>query len=456
MDSTFMKKLASTSLLLFALFLFIFVGQVQAFENPLKSSMNKVSSFFSSVKTQATKIYLRLPGEKSGRAVLNQSMVTMREVDTVNSKISLNGTAFDESNAEIASGKLVIEGSSSCEELYSPQTTKQDVNIQGELSFEGMSLEADMDMKMDGLVYYFRFNKLPVFPIMDLRALKNQWLKMDVEKMMEERGQGMSYKMSQSLTEEGKKKLEQAAQELFAASDVSKATRQMDAGVSYFVINVTIPDEAMSQYFETVSQVQFEGEMDETAVQEMNQDLSDFLGVINDITVEVWIDPQTFYNTKIEVPVEINVDVVNDLMERRKAEAQQKRYEELAAMGISTEEIENIKAMETEMTVGTEVSTTEQTMKLAEPEKIDLDLIVEFDKFDEPINFSVPEDARDFEEVMQELMFSAMGMNQEEIESFKQMQEEMEAQQPVELEQLTPYEKGLLEQYGVGVEDVIE
>jgi len=153
-----MKKHTFFPLLLMILALVI-VPQVQAF-----SFQDSFSSFRQSLSHKLQRLYLGLPGSKSGEAVLEQMGLVMGKVETFTFSTQAGVVASDD-QSQLLDAKLEVTGPTEANPA-SAKVTKQDLNAKIELNIQGTTLNADLDIKQNDRDIFVKINHLIIaFPI---------------------------------------------------------------------------------------------------------------------------------------------------------------------------------------------------------------------------------------------------------------------------------------------------
>ncbi len=381
---------------------------------PASAFTNPLTKFTSSLKQKANRFYLQyLPGDKPGDMVLQQSAVAMEEVKSMQIKAEISGKVDSAEGEELGSGKLRFSGPVQIDQPSDPLSAKQDFAMDGEVSMGGTTLKASADFKQDGKDMYVKVNMLPVLPFFDASKLKGQWLKMPVTET--ERT-----KTADELTEEEKAQLTKAGEQLIKDSQVGKAKKEKKNGQDVYVVEVTVPDEAIIKYMETVVSITSLKE-DADAELPTKKSLEEGLKATDDFKLVVWVDQKTFYTTHAELPLTIDLTKI-----------QPDPADEVA----------------TEMESITPFGTS------AKPGKMSGALVMDLSDFNQPVSFEVPADARNFQEALMETM-TIPGLTGDAPELDPSVFAKPTKIKPVELQDLSKSEKQMLKEYGVEIEDII-
>ncbi len=377
--------------LIFSLFISFFLllssaSGASAFENPFKDIKEKVSDGL-------TSLYLKLPGSKPGDVVLRESIEAMEEVSSLDSKTEVELIMKDQDEMETGNINLVISGTSAFDDVYNPDSLKQDVNIDGSFEVEGIGMSANVDLKTDGETLYFKVNQLPALPFFDTKAIQDKWF---ITRAQEETAVD-----STDASLENEEELKQAWIEFRDGVDIGQAEKQDLDGVGVFYLQVKMSDEVLKDYIVSTAQIEggesFDREKTEKEVQGV-------LDAMDDINVELWIDRSTYYMRKVSFQTKVNLTEIEDF---------------------DTSQVDP------------------QMLSIME-----VQAITTMDKFNDEFEFVVPEEALDFESYFYQFMMNGGSFDQSVLGAF--------AEEPAELPELSPREKMLLEQYGVEVEEVIQ
>ncbi len=380
-----MKKI---TLLVFSFFMSIvvFFGSVTSISafNPFQS----ITPFVEQLKNTAVRFYLHTPGSKSGQMVFSQSNIAMSKVNSFTLVSTVSAQVFDDSQNKIGSGEVSIMGPmESINTSFFESLPKQDFRVIATAIFEGMSLETDAEVKIDGADMYFKVNTVPVFPLFDLRSIRGDWVHVDLVKQLNkaefEQLSLLTQDLPKNLSDQTKQQLNQQWQQLLTSSTVGLATKQTRNSNEVFVIPVSVSKNDVILYVEGVLQTYEVQGVDRVAVENA---LSVFFKKQDNLTLEVMVDAQNYYVRQVTIPVFVSFDGIGD--------------QALTAQ---------------------------------------IELIFELSEFNEPHQFVIPEEAKDFDSMMNQVVFSSI-----------------EPVKPVELEELSPYQIRMLHQYGLELKEVIE
>ena len=375
-------------------------------------------SFRQRVKQSFDRLYLRLPGAKDGKTVLQHATVAMENVKTVKMDMKVDGEVLGTDGQKMFNGMMTLTGPMKVENAYDPETTQQDLNMMGEFTMQGTTMRANVDMKVDGKVSYFKFNELPAFPMFDLTKLQGQWLRV-------EQTNPDDTTEETAMTAEQMSQLRQAGLELLDASTISSARKENWSGHSVFVIDVTIPDAALETYMQKVSAAQSDTAMTAEQTAQQSEQMKAFLAATDELKATFYVDRGSMYVRHMNLPLKVNV---KQLMASQAGNDSETAMSPTASLG--------------------EVQTFQGAFALT------------MDNFNQPVTFQAPTEYRDFQEVMSESFGGMMGttgrgrapsMMTDEEDGDEMMPR---GTRPSKLPDLSEEEKAMLEEYGVEIEDL--
>jgi hypothetical protein len=367
---------------------------------------NPLQNFANSFKARLNRLYLQLPGDKSASAVLDQTVMAMNNLKTAETSAGVTVVVLNMQDQEAINAKLNMAGPMEVKDIYDPMTAKQDSKITGELTMQGTTLKGDLDLKLDGETVYINAHQLPVLPYMDLSKIQGQWLKFDTSRMSEAKRR--EYR---EVTIEMRQQMDQAFRELVAKSQLSPARKERQDNHNVFAIEIAMPDSALAEYVDKIAEIEGIPAEDRTEQQVATKKALDAMA---DLKVKVWIDRSNYFVRKFEAP--LSFDIQKWLVE-----------------------------------TGSDPSTATATPfgSLSEMKTLNITLAGTMDRYNQPVSFEVPTEARDFQEVMMEVMGPAMmgetvgrGAQPSSLQTMPKIPAS-------ELKNLSPEEKKILEQYGI-------
>lgn len=367
---------------------------------PNKSPFAPIQNFFRNLGSRAQQVYLRVvPGDKNGEAVLGHMLQATAGVTSVNFDSSTSVEA-KKNGENVFSLKFDADGPTQITSVYDPKTTKQQLDLAGEIQMQGTSLRARADVIVDGSNFYFKLNEVPAIPLFDLNPLKGEWLRSNLDVA--------STESPNQPTAEQRQQLQQASLDLFKSADVSQARKEKKNDVSVFVIDINFEDEAIATYMKRVAEINQDADSAEPAMTaEEEQDMREFLDATEPITATVWVNQNNFYLRHLELPLTIDA---KKLQESSDAAAEDEETQDAA-----------IPQADTASPFGT----------LTEVDTLMISVTADFDKHNEPVTITAPESARDAQEAFQEVMTDAFGGT-----FLLQQQSAIEAQQRATEQQL--------------------
>jgi hypothetical protein len=214
-----------------------------------------------------------------------------------------------------------------------------------------------------------------------------------------------------ALSTQHQEQLQQALQDLVKASQISSARKEEFNSHRVFVIDITVNDEALLQYFKRVKEVRsLSAEQDPANLDGLRQ----VLEATDEMKVTIKVDRSSFFIRHLVVPVKMNLQ----------------KWAELQPASSTT---------------------TTPLGRVDEMKSLEITLTSTLDAFNQPTTFEVPADARDYQEVLQELNSSGAldGLNSTFMPS---PSPQVGGARPSELPPLSEEEKRLLKEYGVEVE----
>jgi hypothetical protein len=347
-----MKKIMAGTVLTVILF--------SATVRPAFAAENIFQKFTNSIQSRFERLYLMLPGEKSGQAVLNETTNAMQNLKTAQVNASITADLLQQGKS-LANAKFMVKGPVKMGASYDPKSYQTDANVSGEVSMEGTTYKGNVDLKIDGETLYFKLNEIPALPFLSLGDLKEQWLK--TENKMSEK------EVTQTM--ENQEKNKEAFTKLVKSSQIGSAKKETRDGHKVFVVTVTTPKAALKQYIDDVKETSTQN-VEKDAKELMNWDKQ--LDQLSDLQSTVIVDANSFYLREYDLPFVFTPE--------QKAEADaQDRAMMTSSLIPGADKVDQVKV--------------QVTMKM--------------DQFNEPINFTVPTDAQDAQSAFQKAMMKNSG-----------------------------------------------
>jgi len=397
------KKFFITSLFIFFVFNLIAPQVVFAKENML-------SSLVHSLGNSMQRFYLRvIPGDKSAKAVINQSMLMMSELKSAHTNMELN-TKLMKQDSDLANFKLIIKGPVEIRDIYHPQPVKQDVNLFGEFKINGSNMLTDLDLKMDQDNLYFKLNQFPAFLPIDLSKYQDQWFKYELASSSELGKEGSQAEVK-DLTEEQKQKAAEALLKLINSSQLSAAKKDKKEETKVFVIKAILSDEAILEYFDQLTDLETDQNLTNFSREKRGQ-LKQLLSYSDEVELVLWIRSDNFYLTHIELPLTVDLSQMTD--------------------GRS---LDSLVLLAGDQSLATAVSQADALL---------LDFSLDLSQFNHEIFIQVPDDAKDAREEMSHNLVEEYNFNAVNNEDASSGKDEYDVP---ELPYLTSEQKKLIEQY---------
>lgn len=392
------------------------------------SFQDSLASLRDSVSNTFQRLYLQLPGQKSGKLVLKQSLEATSQLETMQVASTIEVAAADQAGQSLLDFSLITTGPVKVADAYDPSSLQQEMNMTGSLQVEGTTLELDLDMKQTADATYIRLNQIPAIPGFDLRQIKDQWISIPTDPGMLEAEFDAEL---EALTEAERRQLEAATRRLFDSAEVGPAVRETKDGNSVFVISISLSDEVIMTWLEEVQAIT-EPEATTDDLTQMRQ----LLDTLQPIEAEVWVDARSLYLRHFQLPMVVDVAAAQDQL----AQAEE------AAGAVGVED-------------------------LSEASSIEILIAATVSDFNLPVSFEAPADATPFMEVFSTLMpgfgpelgvgtvgSAAPALGEFPTSDFPGSDElpaDLTAPSgPAELPELTEQEKALLESYGFSAEDL--
>lgn len=385
------------------------------------------SSVSSNIQQKFRRVYLALPGEKPGKAVIEQSAYAMQGVETFVSDTTID-MVMKQGDQDLLSVDVAFSGPVVTQDFYDVSSYQQDLHFTGSLTAEGTTMTADADIKVDGDTTYFRLNQIPAVPFLQVGSLKDQWLKVPHQAaytvnedgtVAEATSEDTTMTADAELTPEQQQQIQALYREMIANAEVSPARRDTVDGVNVFVVDVTFTAEQIKTFVTRVSEI--EGRSDEE-IEVLSMEVEKMFGLFGDVTSTVMVDRSNFYPVQVSVPLEVDLAKVD-------ADTTEQLSEQVVPFG--------------------DVSAADRVV---------IDVLIKMSDFNEPVEFSVPAEARDATEVFAETLGGALGLGAGSMKLPAGSTESIETirnqNRPVELPTFSAEEAAMLKQYGIDPSDL--
>lgn len=399
------------SLIVSAMTAVVFVGSTQ----PIFAAENFFQRTQRSISNTVDGLYLKLPGKKPGKLVVKQMSESYKKLKSFESDTTIDIQISGEGQ-QVGTAQLKLSGPTVVGEFWNPQTYKQEMKVNGNVSFEGTTLSAAAEVKMLDGISYFKITQLPSLPGVNLDQMKNQWVKVDPA------SQGVNAEET-TLTAEQQQKMQAAFLKMLEGSEVSEAKPEKKDNVDVYVVTMTISKPAVVDYIVTATEIQRESMKNAatTEAQKMalenqtpemtKQSLEKAMEAIGDIRATVWVERKNYYPKHFELPIDVNLEKV--------------------APGVSQGSATSPKV-----------------------DKLQVKIVADTRKFNESFTITVPEGAEDAETFFQKMMGSSMapGMVPSSVPSSQMNRRPSTGTS--ELPEMTEYQRMQLEQYEKELEEL--
>jgi len=265
---------------------------------------NFFSRVTNSVSNGLQRVWLSFPGSKDGKAVMQQSLVAMEDVTSMQTEIDLGITTDGSSPVEATFGmsgpvNYQFNAPQSIEEV------RQELSMAGSVTFDGTSFSTDADLKIIGTDVYIRFNQLPSLPVFSLAEVTDQWL------LIDETAAGTTAiespeAIDSELTEEELQQLYEAGLQFWQQADFSKATRQDYNGNKVWAVTTVHTEEQMIDLLRRVNEIT--QDQDQESFERSLEGVRNFFDAVGQIEVTSYIDRGSYFyrggENTLMVPIE--------------------------------------------------------------------------------------------------------------------------------------------------------
>ncbi len=367
-----------------------------------------------SISNEFQRLYLMLPGDKSGDAVMNQALQVQDNLKsfTLDDAVTID---FLRDNTSLSSVKFDFYGPfENPEKQPSGQFLRQSFTLSAEARTEGTSLRFASDVKLTDKNFYFKINEFPaVLPFLNPEDIQGKWLRVDLTKQA-----SGSAQMTPEEQKDVQNKMHDATTQLLQKIHFGTAKKENKDGRNVFVVDGTIPASALKDFVHAVindlpTRVQ---STDPTRRKKALEAVDKILDKVGDIKMTEWVDQSTYYTvhseTQFSYPIEKNASPNAE---------NSNNAQMMASMG--------------------------PLAALRDVNKINFSMVANMSKFDEPVQFDEPSDAQDAQTVFSNVFGNTMGKMQSPATSSGLTPPPMPAVTPTELQQLTPKQRQLLQKY---------
>jgi hypothetical protein len=349
-----MKKLGVS------LAIFIAVYAVAA-PQPAYAAGNFFQNFTQTVSQKVHRLYFILPGPKSGKDVMAEAIKANENVKSEEMTANVDVDLLKD-DQKLANVKFGMSGNVEVPNRDDFNSFKEALALNGEFSMEGTTVKMGGDVRLLNGVMYMKVNELPALPNFNASDLKGKWMKM----------QNKNASSKSQLSQEDLQKLREASNNLVKNAQFTNATKETKNGHSVFVVQATLPKQAIADYVKEISKISSKNSsMTATNQEEIDKSLEKFMDNVSEVKATFWVDRGTFNIRHMEAPLTITVP--------------------------------NNGSMENENTANNPFSA------LSGLNVVKMNVSVDQDKFNQTFTFEEPTDAQDFEEVVSQMMMKGMG-----------------------------------------------
>jgi hypothetical protein len=380
-----MKKTFFATILFLSVF-FISVQPSFAAEN-----QNFFQRIQSSISNTTQRLYLMLPGDKPGIAVLNQAAQAFPRLQSeyMSTDIAVD---IQKENQSLGNVKFHADGPV---KINQP-SNQQEQHLTGSFTMQGTTMLADANVKATEKKIYLKLNEVPVLPYINLVDLKGRWLSFETSP---------TKTTPNTWTDAQKQEFQDANMVLIKNSEVSSAQKATKDDHAVYVVNITIPKPALVEYIDAVQKIQAQNPTDETTpapdTTSSRAAIQKILDSVSEVKATLWIDRGNFFVRHFELPLVYTkpADVVESAVSESNPFANLTQF---------------------------------QTLKLS--------LVMNFDQFNAPAVFEEPTDAEDGQQVLQRFVNPGAMSGTAPLKTAPTVN-------PSELPNLTPQQRMQLEQY---------
>lgn len=274
-----------------SIFLVIFVFLVLVSPKPV-AAFGGSTTLITKTKNTLTRFWLSLPGKKSGRLVLSQTVFAEKTTSSMGHTAEVSFDFMNESDS-ILKVKLTSQGDVAWKKdenqgnMLAPSISgaHESWNLMVDGDHFTQNANGELVQTKDGV--FVQAAQLPTIPFMKTAKVTNTWIKLNPDLWMEKA-------VDDSSSEELKQKQEvwsKAVAELWRDAHVNSATKQDKNGVPVFEVTVEFPSQAVVRFVQEISG-------------NTNQIKND---VVRGTTAKLWIDRRTYELQAAEVVSEMQL-----------------------------------------------------------------------------------------------------------------------------------------------------
>ncbi len=414
--------------------------QAQGWSAPFTNALQDIRNRF-------VRLTFSIPGVATSQGVVEQTLSELQTVDTVTTEHTIDAR-FTAGNGDESLLDISVRGP----QVFSDTLTdveQQDLTIEAQLETAAESFAATMQLRTIEDSTYIRIQEAPTVPFIDATQLRDQWIEFPTDPMAAGLAAGDAAEteptaVPTTTTTASYRDAWLGMRDELEYGDLERTTLD-DRAV--YKTSITLTESALHTYIDAVAAIE---EMDVEAVSSAKAQVSQFIESNGAPTVTLWID-------------------------RAEYRLRQVRYED----SFTSDSFEPLSQAEDAVT-GLQAPGATPTTTTAEAEENGIDnmeIVIEtrFSDYNQGVSIDVPTDAVPFQQLLQETLFggsdatlpSGIGAGGYDLESlpgagagtdpsseqlqqleqFRQLQEQSQQQRPAEIPGLTPAQQRMMEQY---------
>ncbi len=375
------------------------------------SITDPISEALLSLRNSVVRMSHNIPGLASSQSVVQQSLFSLRDVNTVGFKTTMTASAKQMDSEAEWDMSLNATGSQVLKENLSG-IQRQDMSVDVSLISEAETFEAAFNVRNIDETVYLRLQEVPSVPFLDMTELQDMWISFPISEATTESTTSVDISVWRAFLED------------LTYSDLQRT--DLDGNPVYRV-TVTAPEAALTELVRATGPSQG---MSDAEIEETITDIGEYIAATGEPSIDLWIDRSSYRLRQIA-------------------------YEETLSPEAFGERAQNLQSP-----VGPSPDSLEQ---------ITVSITTKLSDFNADVSIEVPADSTSFEMVLQESIFGGRGMGapgldtlpeaatgsatdaqMQQLQQFQEMQEESQRSRPAEIPGLSPQEQQLLEQYGAG------
>src|SRR5258708_4514 len=143
---------------------------------PTFAAENIFQRIGNSISNSFQRLYLILPGDKPGDAVMNQALQASQNLKSADMNTTLTADVMN-NDQTLATVKLNLTGPYQLQDPADLQSYREAMNVTAEATMQGTTLRSTADFRMMNKNVYLKINELPALPFFDLSSIQGKWLK---------------------------------------------------------------------------------------------------------------------------------------------------------------------------------------------------------------------------------------------------------------------------------------